>query len=387
MNKVVTINLRGNAFQIEEGGYEALRAYLASAARTLEGNPDRDEIIADIEQAIADKCRAAMGPYKTVVTAAEIERIIAEMGPVRDDSEEPGGPGPAPERPEGSSSGPPPGGYRRLYRIREGSKIAGVCNGLAAHFDLDPTIVRLVVCLLALVTAGLVVAAYLIFWLVVPVAETPEERAAAYGPPPTAREFVRRAKQGYYEGMRAFTDGQAHREWRRKFRREMRGWSRAFRREMRWQARWWSYHGPPPPNWPARGFFAGLFLGLLAVCRWALGLAFLAVVFSFIFTGAVFGVVIFHGLSFWLSLVVLIIAYELLVSPLKIMQHSVSGRRDWDGGWDWPFDILARLILVVFLIWLACHLFPGVREALRELPWTLRQIGDSLRQWWNSARS
>ena len=29
MNKVVTINLGGTAYQLEEGGYDALRAYLA----------------------------------------------------------------------------------------------------------------------------------------------------------------------------------------------------------------------------------------------------------------------------------------------------------------------------------------------------------------------
>ena len=53
MNKVITINLHGNAYQLEEAGYDSLRAYLDDAARQLEGNPDKDEIIADIEQAIA----------------------------------------------------------------------------------------------------------------------------------------------------------------------------------------------------------------------------------------------------------------------------------------------------------------------------------------------
>ena len=54
MNKVITINLNGVAYQLEEGGYDALRAYLDHAARRLEGNPDKDEIMTDIEQAIAE---------------------------------------------------------------------------------------------------------------------------------------------------------------------------------------------------------------------------------------------------------------------------------------------------------------------------------------------
>ena len=50
MNRVITINLNGIAYQLEESGYEALRTYLDNAARRLEGNPDKDEIMADIWQ-------------------------------------------------------------------------------------------------------------------------------------------------------------------------------------------------------------------------------------------------------------------------------------------------------------------------------------------------
>ena len=32
---------------------------------------------------------------------------------------------------------------KRLYRIEQGSKIWGVCGGIAEYFDLDPTLVRL----------------------------------------------------------------------------------------------------------------------------------------------------------------------------------------------------------------------------------------------------
>ncbi|PYU73133.1 MAG: PspC family transcriptional regulator [Acidobacteria bacterium] len=48
-------------------------------------------------------------------------------------------------------------------------KIAGVCAGLADYFDLDPTIVR-VLWLLAVLCAGTGVLAYVILWIVLPVA-------------------------------------------------------------------------------------------------------------------------------------------------------------------------------------------------------------------------
>ena len=89
MRKVTTINLNNNAFQIDEDGYESLRRYLEDAGRALAGNPDRAEILSDLEQAIADKCRATQGAYKTVVSAEEIERIVKEMGPVQGNPQDP----------------------------------------------------------------------------------------------------------------------------------------------------------------------------------------------------------------------------------------------------------------------------------------------------------
>ena len=32
---------------------------------------------------------------------------------------------------------------KKLYRIEEGKKIAGVCGGIAEYFNIDPTLVRL----------------------------------------------------------------------------------------------------------------------------------------------------------------------------------------------------------------------------------------------------
>src|SRR5262249_48718950 len=61
MQKVITINLNGNAYQLDEAGYEALVAYLDRAERQLRDNPDRAEILADLEQAIAEKCLRYLG--------------------------------------------------------------------------------------------------------------------------------------------------------------------------------------------------------------------------------------------------------------------------------------------------------------------------------------
>lgn len=56
---------------------------------------------------------------------------------------------------------------KRLYRIKEGQQIAGVCGGIAEYFGVDPTIVRLVWALIAL-CAGTGVLAYIVCAFVIP---------------------------------------------------------------------------------------------------------------------------------------------------------------------------------------------------------------------------
>lgn len=59
--------------------------------------------------------------------------------------------------------------YKRLYRSSNDRMLAGVAGGLAEYFNMDPTVVRLLFVLLALVTAVFpVFLAYFIMWLIVP---------------------------------------------------------------------------------------------------------------------------------------------------------------------------------------------------------------------------
>src|SRR5690242_8260973 len=81
MQKVVTVDLNGRAYQIGEDAYASLDAYLRRAAEQLRSDPGRDEVIADLEQAIAEKCARYLNAHKTVITGDEIRRVLEEMGP------------------------------------------------------------------------------------------------------------------------------------------------------------------------------------------------------------------------------------------------------------------------------------------------------------------
>lgn len=392
MNKVVTIHLNGTPFQLEEAGYDALRAYLDHAARQLAGNPDRDEIMADIEQAIGDKCRAATNAFRTVVLAKDIEQIIAEMGPVDDGSEKssraettPAGSDPTTHAADNDPAGSGP--VKRIYRISEGAMISGVCNGIAAYLNIDPTIMRIIFVLLAFVTLGGMALAYFVLVLLLPSARTPAEKAAAQVAPFTAQEFIRRARAGYYDAVKTFHDKGAHREWRRRFKHEMRAWRRNFRQEMRahsqqWQADWhasWSQH---PGAY--RGFW--FTLSFLSAVRAVLTFVWIFALLSLLTTGAVFGIALPAGISLWFGLLLLCVAYVLFSAPIRAARHVLL-RHGWGGPPCVPalfglWDVFVWLGFLALLIWLADRYVPQAHQALVNLPPALHHAADSIKHWW-----
>ena len=56
---------------------------------------------------------------------------------------------------------------RKLYRSRTNRQVAGVCGGLAEYFNLDPTLIRVLFIVLA-VLGGSGVVLYLAMWIIVP---------------------------------------------------------------------------------------------------------------------------------------------------------------------------------------------------------------------------
>lgn len=58
---------------------------------------------------------------------------------------------------------------KKLYRIENEKKIAGICAGIGDMFDIDPTIVRLIFIFACILTqVWPLVFAYIIGWLIIP---------------------------------------------------------------------------------------------------------------------------------------------------------------------------------------------------------------------------
>ena len=154
----ITARLNRSTLQFDEAAYQRLESYLAEAARTLEGNPDQAEILADLEQAVADQCTGRRRPDQAVVTLAELQPALDEIGSVQVLGA------------AGRTEHEAPSGARPLQQVSEGALISGVCQGLARYFGLDVTLLRAIAVLLLLVSGGGMVLVYVVLMLLLPYA-------------------------------------------------------------------------------------------------------------------------------------------------------------------------------------------------------------------------
>jgi len=57
---------------------------------------------------------------------------------------------------------------KRLYRSKKERMLGGVCAGLGEHFDIDPTVIRLVWAVITVLSIGTGVLVYIIAWILIP---------------------------------------------------------------------------------------------------------------------------------------------------------------------------------------------------------------------------
>jgi phage shock protein PspC (stress-responsive transcriptional regulator) len=360
MQKVISINLNGNAYQLDESGYDALREYLTVAERELAINPDRAEILADLEQAIADKCQKFLGPHKSVVTSSEVDQIVKEMGPIEaasgDDAAGTGDSAAAGK--ETAQETRTEAGPRRLFRNPDGAMFGGVCNGLAAYFGLDVTIVRVVAVLIGIITKGVGIFFYVVMMFVIPEAHTAEERAASGGPPLNAQDVIDRAKKQYAEGTR---------QWRRQWRQQQRQW-----RRYGWAPGTPLVYGQPP--WTAA------LLPVFALVHLALFLTMAVMMVSLVNTGAILSWPLPANVPVWAGVLILLIGYQVVVSPIRAIQHwswqpPAGGQPGWYAFWN----AVIWLMGMALVVWIASNHTPEIREFLQRLPPLIRQFAEAVR--------
>lgn len=171
----VTVSLNRSTLQFDEAAFERLERYLAEAASLLEGDPDPQEILSDLEQAVVDQCTRRLPADRAIVTLAELIPALDEIGSVQ----VPGATGSAAGATGGAGTESRIGdGGPGMQQVSEGAMISGVCQGLARYFRLDVTLLRVFAVLLLLLSGGGMIVVYLALMLLLPFAPL------AHGAPP-----------------------------------------------------------------------------------------------------------------------------------------------------------------------------------------------------------
>ncbi len=193
MKKVINATLGGHVYLFEEDAYTTLSTYLEEVTKTLNNNPDKQEIIMDIETAISEHIKTTMR-YQHAVTIQEITVVITRMGnPEAYTAETMQTQEQLQQEPPLSEEKP----NKKLYRDPEDKVIAGVSSGLSVYLGIDTTIIRVAFVVATLFWGwGLIV--YILLWITMPEAKTVSDRLRMQGRPITVEkieEYVYSAAQ------------------------------------------------------------------------------------------------------------------------------------------------------------------------------------------------
>jgi phage shock protein PspC (stress-responsive transcriptional regulator) len=181
MKKTFTINISGSIFHIDDDAYEKLQKYLHLLNRHFGAAIEGQEILQDIEARISELLIEKTGNKVEVITDGMVDDVIARMGKPEDFSDQSEN-----ETSDVSASDAPAQGSvqkirRRLYRDGDSRVLGGVCSGMAAYFNIDVVIMRLIFFLLFFLIGPFNLLLYFILWIAVPKAKTTAQRLEMKG--------------------------------------------------------------------------------------------------------------------------------------------------------------------------------------------------------------
>jgi phage shock protein PspC (stress-responsive transcriptional regulator) len=209
MKKVVTINIAGRSFYIDEDAFARLDQYLKTLENWSGKKDGGQEIFNDIEARIRELFEEKINPTIGVITIEMVNEIIVTMGEPQDFSEDETGnqSNSYTEKGTTDTAGPT---RRRLYRDIEDKVFGGVCSGIAAYFGIDRVAVRVLFALLAFLSIGTILLIYLILWIAIPPALTSAQRLEMRGDDVNISNIEQNIKNEYNDVKRRFQRSSAY---------------------------------------------------------------------------------------------------------------------------------------------------------------------------------
>lgn len=201
MKKTVTINISGRVFYIDDDAYQRLSTYLEKIERAFASQESGQEIISDIESRVAEIFEEKIDRQSGVVTLNMVEEVISTMGEPEEITEEPG----VEEEHAQPMSTALVKPRKRLYRDIDNRIFGGVCAGIAAYFNVDSLLVRIIAVILIFLTSGVMIPAYIILWMALPPAITTAQKLEMRGRHITINNIEKSIRDEYEEMKHNFT--------------------------------------------------------------------------------------------------------------------------------------------------------------------------------------
>ena len=222
MKKNITVNIFGTLYPIDEDAYELLQRYNENMRRYYSRREGGEEIADDVEHRVAELLSEYRSKGVMAITIEHVKEIIDRIGdPQQMDAEAMGdeaggGSTPPPfdnqtdgqQGPNGQTPPPPPGydpAYnagdntlsRKVFRDPDDRILGGVLSGLSHYFGIsDPLVLRVIFIVLLFISFSVAAIIYLIAWVLIPEAVTPEDRLRMYGKPVTAKTLNEELMRG-----------------------------------------------------------------------------------------------------------------------------------------------------------------------------------------------
>ncbi|MFV0419660.1 MAG: PspC domain-containing protein [Dysgonomonas sp.] len=198
MKPTVKVSIGGLAFNLEDDAYRVLNDYLQSLRTHFQGNPEADEIIADIESRMSELLQMRTCKSEGAVSIDDALEIIKIMGNPKDFGDA------STEEPQAKSEeSTVDNSFRgkRLFRDMDNKVVAGVCSGIGHYFRIDSTLIRLIFIGLFLFlfffkysgfSSLIIVGIYAVLWMIMPVARTFNQKLVMTGADPSIENIEER---------------------------------------------------------------------------------------------------------------------------------------------------------------------------------------------------
>lgn len=232
MKRNITINIFGTLYHIDEDAYELLQQYNENMRRYYSCREGGEEIADDVEHRVAELMSELQSQGVLAITIDHVKEIINRIGDPQEMDEEdnntsstrsetntdtPSGAYTAAnsqeERQESTAS--PDTGSRKLFRDSEDKILGGVMSGVSHYLGIkDPIIPRVLMVLLAIASFSTFAIIYLLAWVLIPEAVTPEDRLRMYGKPVSAKAINEEMMRGL-NSANQFVNNPQHRDMAR----------------------------------------------------------------------------------------------------------------------------------------------------------------------------